>query len=63
MRTATETRQPGRRHSAGQVTLEYFLILAVIASVTILSLTTFDEEIRAAMTDFITTIANEITQP
>ena len=37
------------RGTQGQITVEYFLLLATLAAVTIVAVTTFDEDIRAIM--------------
>lgn len=44
----------------GQVTLEYFIIFAAVAAVTILGLTTFGTDIRTALGSFFNAAATDI---
>lgn len=44
----------------GQVTVEYFLLFAAIALVTILSLTAFDENVRGTLQGFVGAAAARI---
>ena len=45
----------------GQVTLEYFILLAVIVLVTLVSLTSFDEDVRTHVENLFTGAAHAIT--
>jgi len=49
-----------RRSSTAQVTLEYFILFAVIALVTLVSLTDFDDRAIAALTGFFQGAANQM---
>lgn len=48
--------------SRGQVTLEYFILFAVLAAVTLVSVTTFDDAIRSALGTFFNAAANNIAK-
>jgi len=44
----------------GQVVLEYFLVFAVVALLTLIGLTSFDDDIRNALGEFFNAAANKI---
>ena len=44
----------------GQVTVEYFILFAIVAEVTLLGLTTFDEDVRKTCTDFFNAAATDV---
>ena len=46
----------------GQVTLEYFLIFAVLAVLTIVSVATFDDAVKTALQDLFNAAANKIAK-
>ena len=48
--------------SNGQILLEYFVLFAVVAMLTIIGLTRFDDEIRASLNRFIQAATNALTQ-
>ncbi len=48
--------------SRGQVTLEYFILFAVIAVLTVVSLTRVDDQVRAALTDFANAAAARVAR-
>jgi Flp pilus assembly pilin Flp len=49
-------------HRNGQVTLEYFIIFAVVAFVTIVTVTTFDDAVKTALQDLFNAAANKIAK-
>ena len=51
-----------RRLRRGQSTLEYLILFAVVAAVTLIGLTTFDESIKKALQGFFNAAANKITK-
>ena len=51
-----------RGSEVAQSTLEYLIIFAVVAVVTIISLTTFDDSIKNALRGFFNAAANKITK-
>ena len=56
-------RQQPKRHvvRTGQVTLEYFLLFAIVAMATLLGFTTFDENVRKTCEDFFNAAAADLT--
>jgi len=46
--------------AVAQVTLEYFILFAVVALVTVIGLTTFDDDIRTSLEGFVNAAANKI---
>ena len=50
------------KESIGQVTLEYFLLFTVVALVTLLGFTTFDESVRKTCEDFFNAMAADLTK-
>ena len=46
----------------GQVTIEYFILFAVVALLTVAGLTTFDDDVRQHMQELFTTAADAITR-
>ena len=52
-----------RRHSPGQVTIEYFLIFAVVIAVTLLGATLFDDNMRSSLVGFFTELAKKMSTP
>lgn len=47
---------------SGQITIEYILLLATVAAVTLVSMTTFDDQIMSALGDFFTKAADDMSQ-
>ena len=45
---------------AGQVTLEFFILFAVVALLTVIGLTTFNVDIRTALEELFNAAAREI---
>ena len=50
------------RIRCGQVVLEYLILFAVVATLTILGVTTFDDTIKSTMQDFFHAAADAITK-
>ncbi len=49
-------------HMHGQVTLEYFMLFAAIAAITILTLTNFDNTIKSGFQGFLDAAASHIAR-
>ncbi len=48
------------RPLCGQVTIEYFILFAIVALLTIAGLTTVDDQVRTRLQDFFRVAANDI---
>ncbi len=46
--------------SCGQVTIEYFILFAVVALLTLAGLTTVDDQVRTGLQNFFRAAANDI---
>ena len=53
----------GRRCRGGQAVLEYVLLFAAVAAVTLISVTAFDDNVRATLEDFFRAAANKMAAP
>ena len=52
-----------QRTGRGQVTVEYFLLFAVVIALTVLGVTSFHTDIRTALEDFFTSLAKTMATP
>ena len=50
-----------RATQRGQVTIEYFILFAVIALLTVASISTFDDQVRQTFQSFFGSVAHAIT--
>lgn len=50
------------RPRAGQSTIEYFLLFTVMAMLTILGFTTFDNQVRTLLVNFFQSAATKVAQ-
>lgn len=48
------------RAARGQIVLEYFIIFAVVAALTLVALTTFDDDVRTSLEHFFTAAADKM---
>ena len=46
-------RTPHSASAKGQVVLEYFILFAVVAALTLIGMTTFDDHVKAALERFV----------
>lgn len=51
-----------RHKHPGQVTIEYFLLFAAVALLTVLGLTRFDVNVQQTVEDFVNAAASKITR-
>lgn len=51
-----------RIRTSGQITLEYLILFAVIAAVTLISMTKFDNQVATSLQGFFTKAANAISK-
>ena len=49
-----------RQRTSGQVVLEYFILFAVVALLTLVTLSRFDDDVRQSVTGFFATAANKM---
>lgn len=62
--TKSDMRTPTSAKRAGQVTIEYFIIFAVLALVTVIGLgTTFHKNVQQSLEDFFTKAADTVATP
>ena len=56
-------RRVGRRSARGQAALEYVLLFAAVAAVTLISVTAFDNDVRTTLEGFFNAAANQMALP
>ena len=56
-------REKIREAKQGQIVLEYFLLFAIVALLTIIGLTTFHEQVTDAWQTFFNAAANKMVDP
>ena len=50
-----------RTSARGQIVVEYFILFAAVALVTMIGLTRFDDDVKAALANFFQTAADKVT--